>query len=188
MNDQGTALGGAEDLGAMETERGHVALVEDALAVDLDAESVGGVVDDAQAVLVGDVLNLTGAAGLAIDVDGHDGGGARRDGSLDAVGVDATRGHVDVDEHGLDAVPPQGVGGGNEAVGGGDDLAADVEGLKGGDERQRAVGKHADVRHLEVLTQGCLEAAMEFAVVGHPLAVPNLLEHLVILVEVGQEG
>ena len=188
VNDQGTALGGTKDLGGMETERGHVALAEDALAVDLDAESVGGIVDDAQAVLVGNVLNLTGAAGLAIDVDGHDGGGARRDGGLDAVGVDATRGHIDVDEYGLDAVPPQRVGGGNEAEGSGDDLAADVEGLKGGYERQRAVGEQADVGHLEVLTQGCLEAAMEFAVVGHPLAVPNLLEHLVILVEVGQQG
>ena len=188
VNDQGTALGGAEDFGAMETERGHVALAEDAPAVDLDAEGVGGVVDDAQAVLVGDVLNLTGTAGLAIDMDGHDGGGARRDGGLDAVGVDATRGHVDVDEYGLDTVPPQRVGGGNEAVGSGDDLATDVEGLKGGDERQGAVGEQADVGHLEVLTQRSLEAAMEFAVVGHPLAVPNLLEHLVILVEVGQQG
>ena len=188
VNDQGTALGSAEDLGGMETERGHVALAEDALAVDLDAESVGGIVDDAQAVLVGDVLNLTGSAGLTIDVDGHDGSGARRDGCLDAVGVDVTCCHIDVDEHGLNAVPPQRVGRCHEAVGRGDDLAADVEGLKGGNERQSSIGEHADVGHLEVLAQGCLETAVEITVVSHPLAVPNLAEHLVILIEVRQEG
>jgi len=188
MDDERAALGGAEDLGAVETQRGHVALAEDALAVDLDAEGVGGIVDDAQAVLVGNVLNLTCAARLAIHVHGQDGRRARRDGRLDAVGVDATRGRVDVDKHGPDAVPPQRVGRGHKAVGRGDDLTADVQRLQRGDQRQRAVGEQADIGHLKVLTQRGLEAAVKLAVVGHPLAVPDLLEQFGELAQVGHQG
>ena len=187
VHDKGTALDGVIDLGGVETQGGHVALVEDALTIHLDAEGVGGVVDDAQTVLVGNVLNLLGAARLAIDVDGHDGGGARRDGRLDTVGVDAAGGGVDIYEHGLDAVPPDGVRRRHKAVRCGDDLAADVQRLQCRDERQGAIGEQADVGHLEVLAQGSLEALVEVAVVGDPLAVPNLAQHRMEVVKVGQQ-
>ncbi len=187
LHNKGSSLGSAEDLGAMKTQRGHVALGEDALAVHLDAEGMGGVIDDAQAILVGNLLDLPGAARLAIHMDGHDGCGARRDGRLDSVGINAARRRVNINEHGLDAVPPQRVGRCHEAVGRGDDLAADVQRLQGGDQRQRAISKHADVGHLEVLAQGGFKPLVELAVVGHPLAVPDLAQHLVELVEVGQQ-
>ena len=187
-HDERSALDGVEHLGCMETQRGHVALLEDALAVNLDAKGVGSVVDDAQAVLVGDVLDFAGAARLAIDVHRHDGRGARRDGGFDAVRVDASRGGVDVDKDRLDAVPPQRMGGCNETVGRGDDLARDVERLQRRDQRQSAVGEHADVGHLEVFAQGGLKALVEDAIVGNPLVVPHLLEQLVVLGEVGQKG
>lgn len=188
VHDERTALDGVIDLGGMETQGGHVALIEDALAIDLDAEGMGGVIDDAQAILVGNGLNLGGAAGLAIHVHGHDGRGARGDGGLDAVGVDAARCRVNIDEHRLDAVPPDRMGGGDKAVGRGDDLAADVERLQRGDERQRAVGEKADVGHLEVVTQRLFQPLVERAIIGNPLAVPNLAEHLVEVVQVGQQG
>lgn len=188
VHDERASLDGVIDLGGMETQGGHVALVEDALAIDLDAEGMGGVIDDAQAILVGNGLNLGGAAGLAIHVHGHDGRGARGDGSLDAVGVNAARCRVNIDEHRLDAVPPDRMGGGHKAVGCGDDLAADVERLQRGDERQRAVGEQADVGHLEVVTQRLFQPLVERAVIGNPLAVPNLAEHLVEVVQVGQQG
>ncbi len=38
-HDERSALDGVEHLGGMETQRGHVALLEDALAVDLDAKA-----------------------------------------------------------------------------------------------------------------------------------------------------
>ena len=188
VHDKRAALDGVIDLGGMETQGGHVALVEDALAIDLNAKGMGGVIDDAQAILVGNGLNLGGAAGLAIDVHGHDGRGARGDGGLDAVGIDASCRRVNIDEHRLDAVPPDRMGGGDKAVGRGDDLAADVERLQRGDERQRAVGEKADVGHLEVVTQRLFQPLVERAVIGNPLAVPNLAEHLVEVVQVGQQG
>ena len=113
---------------------------------------MSGVIDDAQAILVSDVLDFLSTARLTIDMYRHDGRCARRDGSLDAIRVDAARCGVDIDKHRLDAVPPQRVCRGHKTVGRSDDLAADVECLQRRDERQRAVCKQADVWHLEVFT------------------------------------
>ena len=175
VHHQRAALDGVEHLGGMEAERAHVALVEDAAAVDLDTEGMGGVIDDTQAILVGNGLDLGGAARLAVDVHGHDGSGLGRDGGLDAVGVDAAGGGIDVDKHGPDAVPPDGVGGGDKAIGRGDDFAADAQCLQGGDQRQRAIGEQADVGYLEILAQGLLKPLVKAAVIGDPLAVPDFL-------------
>ena len=71
----------------------------------------------------------------------HDGCCLWSDGSLDAVRVNVTCGWVNVNEHGLDAVPPQGVGGRYKAVRGGDDLARDSQRLKCRDEWKGAVGE-----------------------------------------------
>ena len=83
--------------------------------VHLHPEGVRGVVDDLEAVLVGYLLYPPGVARLAVAVHRHDGRGPGGDGRLYAVGVDAAVRRVDVHEHGLDAVPPEGVGGGHEA-------------------------------------------------------------------------
>ena len=187
MHDERTALDGVIDLCSMETQCGHVALGEYALTVHLDAKGVCGVVDDAQAVFVGNRLNFSSSTGLAIHVHGHDSGCARRNGSLNTIGIDAARCGVDIDEYGLNAVPPDGMGGSDKAVGRGDDLAADVECLQRRDERQSAIGEQADVGHLEVLTQCLFQPFVERAVIGNPLAVPYLAEHLVELVEVRQQ-
>ena len=187
-HDERPTLDGVIDLSGMETQRGHVALVEDALAIDLDAKGMGAIVDDAQAVLVGNLLNLTGAARLAIDMHGHDGRGARRDGSLDSVRVDASRCRVDVHKHGLDAVPPQRVGRRHKAVGRSDDLTGDIHSLQSRDEGDGAVSKDADVGDLQVVTQSGLESLMKLAIVSDPLVVPDLFQHLVELSKVGEQG
>ena len=48
---------------------------------------------------------------------------------------------VDVYEYRFDTVPPQGVCGGDKAVGGCDNLTGDAQCLQGGDQRQCAVGE-----------------------------------------------
>ena len=187
MHDERSALDGVIDLGGMETQGGHVALIEDALAVHLDAKGMGGVIDDAQAIFVGNRLNLSGSAGLSIDVNGHDRRCARGDGRLDAIRIDAARCRVDIYKYRLDAIPPNGMGGGDKAVRRGNDLATDVKRLQRRNEWQSTIGEQADVRHLEVVTQCLFQPFVERAVIGNPLAVPNLAEHLVELVEVGQQ-
>ena len=154
----------------MEAESGHVSSVKDALAVHLHAEGVRGVVDDLKTVLVGYVLYPFRIARLAVAVYRHDGRGPGGDGRLDAVGIDAAVRRVDVHEHGLDAVPPDRVGGGHEAEGGGYHLSGDAQGLKGRYQRQCAVCEEADVGHFKVLAQGGLQLFVVMSVVGYPLA------------------
>ena len=46
VHDHGASLNGVIDLGGMEREGGHVACIEDALAIDLHTEGMGGIIDD----------------------------------------------------------------------------------------------------------------------------------------------
>ena len=174
-------------LRGVEAEGGHVALVEDAAAVHLHPEGVRCVVDDLEAVLVGNLLYSLGIARLAVAVHRHDGRGPGGDGRFDAVGIDAAVRRVDVHEDGLDAVPPDRVGGGHEAERGGYHLAGDAQGLEGRYQRQRAVGEEADVGHLKVLAQGGLQFLVVMSVVGYPLAGPDVLQVCVEFVQLREE-
>ena len=80
------------------------------------------------------------------------------------------------------------MGGGDEGIGRGDDLTRDTEGLQGGNQRQGAIGKKADVGHLEILCECLFQALVIFAVVGYPLLLPDVLEEFVELVKIGQQG
>lgn len=173
----GPALDGVVDLGGVEAERAQVAPVEDGASFDFYSKGVGGIVDDLQAVAVGDLLYATDVAGIAIDVDGHYGRGLRGDGGLYPFRVEVAGFWVDVDEDGLAAVPPDAVGGGDKGVRRGDDLAGDAQRLEGGEQRQGAVGEEGDERDLEVLRQLLLQLAVELAVIGYPLALPDLVAH-----------
>ena len=185
---QRTTLHRVVHLRGVEAERGHVARLQNGLAVHLHAEGMGGVVDHLQAVLVGHGLDACRVARLAVHVHGHDGRRARRDGCLYLVRVEVARLGVDVHEHGLDAVPPQSVRRGHEAVGRGDDLARDAQGLQGAHQRERAVGEQADVGNFQVLAQGALQLPVVVTVVGEPLAVPDVPEHGHELLQRGEKG
>ena len=148
---------------------------------------MGCVINDTQAVFVGNFLDLLSPTGLAIHMHRHDGRSLGCDGRLDAIGINAARCWVNIHEHGFDAVPPQRMGRCHKAVGRGDNLTADVQGLQRRDQRQCAIGKHTDIRHLEVFAQGGFKSFMEFTVIGHPLAVPDLTQHLVELVKIRQQ-
>ena len=117
----------------------------------------------------------------------HDGRGPGGDGRLDAVGVDAAVRRVDVHEHGLDAVPPDRVGGGHEAERGGYHLTGYAQGLEGCYQRQCAVGEEADEGNLKVLAQGGLQFLVVMPVVGYPLARPDVPQVCVEFVQVRKE-
>lgn len=174
--DEGAALDGVEGLRGVEAERGHVAGVEHRDAVPADAERMGSVVDDAEPVFVRDLLDGHRVARLAVDMDGQDGRGARRDGRLDFLGVEVARRRVHVDKDGLDAVPPQRVCGGHETVRRRDDLARDVQGLQGANQGERAVCEEADVGHAEVVGQRAFQLLVVVAVVRQPAALPDVFE------------
>ena len=141
VHDECAALHGVVHLGGMEAQRGHVARIEYRFPIHLYAEGVRRVVYHLEPVLVGDLLDALHVAGLAVAVNGHDGRGLRRYGGLDLVGIHAAVRGVDVHEHGLYAVPPDRVGGGDEAERRSDDLAGYPESLQCRDERQGAVSE-----------------------------------------------
>lgn len=177
MHHHGTTFDSVVDFGGMETQSGHVTSVEQGNSVLFHSKGVGGIVDDAETVFVGDVLDGLGVARLAIDMYGHDGGGTWGDGCFNLIGVKTAGGPVDVDEDGLDAVPPQRMGGRDETIGGCDDLAADMERLESGDERQRAVGEKTHVGYLKVLGKGLFQLFMERTVIGNPFRCPDVFQH-----------
>ena len=180
------AFNGVVHLSGVETERTEVAGVKYALAVYFYAEGVSGVIDHLKSVLIGNLLYALRVAGLAVDVHGHYGRGLRRDGSLDFVGVDVSRAWVNIYEHGLYAVPPEGVSSGYEAVRSRDYLARYAQCLQGRDERQRTVGEQADVGHFQICGKFLFKLLVELSVVGYPLARPYLFEHFVKVVEIWQ--
>lgn len=77
----------------------------------------------------------------------------------------------------------------HETVGGGDDLAlGDTQRLQCRNQRQGAVGKEGDILHPQILRQCTLQLLVVVAIVGNPLAIPDILEQGVVLLQVGEEG
>ena len=80
------ALAGRDALAPVEAERGDVGEAPGRAALVGRAGRARGILDEPQAVAVGDGPELVVVGGLAEDVDGDDADGARRDRGLDAAG------------------------------------------------------------------------------------------------------
>ncbi len=72
-----------EQLGGVEADGGDVAPLQYRAAFEQGAEGMGAVVDDLQAVALGDLLQAADVAGIAEHVGGDDGRGVRLDGGFD---------------------------------------------------------------------------------------------------------
>src|SRR5262249_26531720 len=120
-------LDGGDVLVGVEAEGDEVAGGADGPAAPGAAEGLGGVLDDAEAVLLGDGVEAVAGPGQAGEVGQDDGAGGGRDGGLDAAEVEVARHGVDVDEHGPGADLEDDVGGGDPGERGGDDLVAGAD-------------------------------------------------------------
>lgn len=176
MTDDSPSLNGAESLGGMKTQYGEIAVTEYRCAVDRHPEGMGGIIDDPEPVGVGYLLYLVSIAGIAIYMDSHDCSCLRGDGCLDAGRVKGEPLRLNIDKDRPDVVPPERVGGGDEAEGGGDHLAGDLQRLQGRHQRQGAVGKEGEILHPEIFGQLLLKLLMEGSVVGEYAAVPYFFE------------
>src|SRR5450631_1511168 len=105
--DDGAAFECCEYLRSMEAEHRQVSMIEDAAAVTLYTEGVRSIVNDLEAVVVGDGFDAFHVTWMSVAMYGHDGRGLRRDRSFDPSRVQIQGVRVDVDEHRLDAVPQQ---------------------------------------------------------------------------------
>lgn len=188
--DEQSALAGVEELGGMEGEHRHVAAEADGAAAMGHPKRMRGVVDDGDAILFGEPPEAVDIADVAVDVDGDNGLGARRHQPLRLGGVKAEGVGVDVREDGGRADALQRVGGRHEGQGGGDDVAAgQPHGIAAQLQGQGAVAEESQVRlrDVQIVGEGPLEPPEHGAVVGQPLAPPDLVDARLELIQVGKE-
>ena len=137
-------LAGRHVLGAVQAER-TVPEAADLATAEFRPVRLAGVLDDGDAVPIGDRPDHVHVGGQAEEVDGADGPGPRRDGGLDARGVDDVRVRLDVDEDRRGAGVQDPADRRVERMPDRDDLIArpEAEALEDAHERDRAVA-HGD--------------------------------------------
>ena len=130
---EAAALDGRDVLVGVEAEGDEVAKRADPGSLPRAAEGLGGVLHDAQVVLLGDGVEPVAVHRQPGKIDGNDRPGGGRDGGLDAAEVEVARDRVDLDEDRLRPDIEDDVARGNPGKRGGDDLvtgadACDVQG------------------------------------------------------------
>lgn len=168
---QGGVVGGdhagvavsAEILARIEAETTDGADGAAAAAFVFRANGLGGVFDNHGAVTAGDVEEGVHVGGAAEEVDGLDGPdvAVAGEGGFDLVGVEVEGVGIDVDKDWLNAEAGERAGGGEEAVGSGDDLVAgaEFEGHPGEQEGVRARSAADGVAGLGIAGDGAFEFA-----------------------------
>ena len=151
-------------------------MVQHTAAVALHAKGMGCVVDHFEVVVVSNFLDGIDVTRVAVAVHGHDGRGLRGNGSLNICGVQVQGVGVNVHKNWLDAVPQQGVCGGNKRIRGSYNLAGDAQGLQCGNQCDGGICKKANVLDTQVLTQFFFQLLVEWATVGEDFALPDFLQ------------
>ena len=118
------ALAAGDPLARVQGEDRYLAEAAARAAAVGPARRTGGVLDQEQPVMPGDLLERAPVGGHAEGVDRHDGPGPRRDGGLDEVRVDRAGVRANIDKDRGRAAVQHGVPGPREAVVGHDDLVA----------------------------------------------------------------
>ncbi len=145
FGDDRPAFDGVEQLGGVEADGGDVAPLQHGAAFVEGAKGMGTVIDDLQAVAIGDLLQPTDIAGVAEHVGGDDGRGIGLDGCFDVGRIQVPGLRVDVGEDRPDPLPVQGAGGGDEAEGCGDGAAGQAQSAVGDLQGQGTVVDQDDV-------------------------------------------
>jgi hypothetical protein len=180
---QRPALTGGDALASVEGEAGGVAEAAGRASLVGGAGGAGGVLDEPQAVRVGDGLQLGVVGALAEHVDGHDTDRPIGDGSFDRSRVDGPGVRPDVGEDRPPAGVDHGVTGGREGVVGDDDLVpgAHAERGEGQVERGRAIADRQRVRPAGHAGKLVPEARPGGAVAGDPTGTEHLFDRAELL-------
>ena len=93
----------------VKTEHRYIAEVANAFVVNLDAERMSRIINHAQAVTVGNLLNLSNVAGRPEHVHRQNRGRVRRYHRLNLRGVNVHRRGVNIAENRRDIIPTQNV-------------------------------------------------------------------------------
>lgn len=189
-----SAFAGGQRLGRLAGERPDVADRPHLLAAPLAAVGVGGVLDQEEVVLVGDLADLVEIDRIPAEVDADDTDGFLRDLRSNRVGVDVGGLRFHVDEFGDRTRARDGAGGRDERVGGNEHFVAGLDAARsqGEFERDRPVRDGDRVFGVVVLGELRLDSidvvgvALESAPRAGVDAVGDVFETL--LVDLGPVG
>ncbi len=159
VHHQAAAFDRRDVLVGLEAEADQVAETADAPAAPARVDRLRGVLDHAQAVLLGDRVETVHVDRQAGQIDRQDCAGAGRDRGLDRVEIEVAGARIDVDEDRARPDRDDHVGGGDPGDRGGNDLVA---GTDAGDpqrdlHRRRAIGQRAHRPAVEQRRQRGLE-------------------------------
>ena len=145
VDGDGAALAAGQILGGVEAEAGRIGQVAGPYAVAHALDAVRRILDQAQAMLVGDGLQRAHVAHQAVEMHRHDGPGVGGDGGFHPRRIEVAGVGLDIDEHRCGAGLEDGCGGGDKAHRRGDDLIAraDIQ------SQQRQVQRARAARHAE---------------------------------------
>ncbi|MNP61702.1 hypothetical protein D3C76_1569170 [compost metagenome] len=104
------------------------------------------------------------------------GSGCRGNSFDDALRVEVVGAWVDIDEHRLEVVPQQGMSGGHERIGRGDDFTGNPQRLQSRYQGQGTVGEERDVLDAQILGQLFFKLFMERTGIGQSLAFPDFFQ------------
>ena len=127
VGEDGTALAHGDVVGGVEADGGDVAEGADLLALEGGSEGVAAVFDEPEVVFFAEGGDGFGVEGVAEGVGNHDGTGLLAAGLFEFGDVDFEGGEGNVDEDWDEAVLQDGVNGGGESGGYGDDFHAGLE-------------------------------------------------------------
>ena len=125
-----TTFKGIVNLGGMERERNQITLAHPAFAIHFHTKCMSCIVDDFQAIPIGNSLNLVHLAGFAITTHGHNGSGFWCNSSLYLFRINTTSFFLNIHKHRTTTVPPNAVSSSHKAIRCGDYFACDAQCLQ----------------------------------------------------------
>ena len=181
-HDEGAALERRDVLGRVEGERREVAVRADRPALPAGADRVRRVLDDGDPVAVAERVDGVQVDREAGEVDRHDRASPRSDERLGVREVDQARLRIGIHEHRTRAGVLDDVGAGHEGHAGDQDLVAVSDSQQPQGDRQpgRARGEAADVPHVQVFLEACLERR-DLRTGGQPAAADGVEQLLDLL-------
>ena len=164
----------AQIFAGVKAEPGGIAKAPRALAVIRGPVGLRRVLDEFEAVGVRDGAQRVHVGGLAVEMHRHDGFGAGGDGGLHKGGVDVVGGDVRLHQHRGRAAVAHRQHGGDEGVGGHDDLVprTDAVGFENQHQRVQPVAAADAELRAAVVRKGALKGGVLL-----PFDVPAVLQH-----------
>ena len=102
----------------MEAKSTHITRIQYRLSINFYTKRMSSIINDLQTIFVCNILNSLHVAGFTIDMNRHDGSCFWSYCSLYLIGIKTACFPINIDKYGFYTIPPKGMGGCHETVGG----------------------------------------------------------------------